>query len=151
MATPLIEVPAGAIDGVNKVFTVSLPYQSGTTAVFLNGVLQRIDFDDGWVETSPATGAVTLNEAPVLLDTVQVYYVPGTGTGAGTEEVVEGLTGTLVTTGDLLGSILASGDLQGTITDRSDVLAGAITAEQPLLGVVADVDNLTGSVEVDCG
>jgi len=64
MSNPRFEVPSGVIDGVNVTFTVSRPYRPGTTAVFLNGLLMERSLDDGWAETSPATGVVTLTEPP---------------------------------------------------------------------------------------
>jgi hypothetical protein len=79
MPSPRFEVPSGAIDGVNKVFTLSMPYRSGTTAVFLNGLLQERNLDDGWVETSPDTGVVTLKEAPRGSghgpDVIQIFFI----------------------------------------------------------------------------
>jgi len=73
---PKIEVPSGVIDGVNTLFITSEPYVAGQLYVFLNGLLQRRDYDDGWIETNPATGAVTLKEAPQTTDVLQVYYIP---------------------------------------------------------------------------
>ncbi len=64
MASPRFEVLSGTIDGANTVFTVSIPYKPDSSAVFINGALMRIDLDDGWTESDPAAGEVTLNEAP---------------------------------------------------------------------------------------
>jgi hypothetical protein len=75
MATPHFEVPAGDVDGVNTVFTVAAPYRPGSTALFLNGQLKRADYDDGWTESNPETGEVTLAEAPLTDDVVQVFYL----------------------------------------------------------------------------
>lgn len=76
MQLPKIEVPSGVIDGVNTLFITSEPYVPGQLYVFLNGLLQRRDYDDGWIETNPATGAVTLKEAPQTTDVLQIYYIP---------------------------------------------------------------------------
>lgn len=79
MATPRFEIPAGVIDDVNTVFTVGSPYLAGSVAVFLNGQLLTQVLDDGWTETDPATGVVTLNEAPRVTnippDVVQIFYL----------------------------------------------------------------------------
>lgn len=74
MPQPRFEVALGTIDGINKVFTVSVAYAPNTTAVFVNGALYRKDWDNGWYETDPATGTVTLKEAPLLGDTVQIFF-----------------------------------------------------------------------------
>lgn len=63
----------GAINGVNKDFTLAIPYKAGTLRVWINGVLVRDDDDDGWVETSSI--AFQLKEAPLTDDRVQVYRV----------------------------------------------------------------------------
>ena len=66
------------MNGVNKVFTLSMPYGPGTTAVFLNGLLQERSLDDGWVETDPDAGIVTLKEAPRssgMPDVIQIFFI----------------------------------------------------------------------------
>jgi len=75
VGTPRFEVAAGVIDGVNTVFTVSGAYTPDTTAVFLNGIAQVMGYDDGWFETTYTTGVITLKEAPIPGDVVQVFYI----------------------------------------------------------------------------
>lgn len=75
LGTPRFEVASGVVDGTNVVFTVSGPYTPDTTAVFLNGVAQIMSFNDGWFETSPTTGVVTMKEAPLVGDIVKVFYI----------------------------------------------------------------------------
>lgn len=64
---------------MNLVFTLSMPYGPGSTAVFLNGMLQERSLVDGWVETDPDTGVITLKEAPrssgPCPDVLQVFYI----------------------------------------------------------------------------
>jgi hypothetical protein len=91
---PRLETPIGAIDGVNRVFTVSEAYTPGSTNVFLNGQLKRADFGDGWAELSPAAGTVELAEAPLVGDVVQVYFLDTTSPGVETQ--IEELEGVLV-------------------------------------------------------
>lgn len=78
MARPRFEAATGAIDGVNKIFLVTKPYDPGSLAVFLNGQLKRRDFNDGWEETSPTTGVFTMKEAPLPDDVVQAFYLDST-------------------------------------------------------------------------
>lgn len=68
-------VLSGAINGVNKVFTVSLgSYVSGALQVYLNGQLQTQGTGEDWVETSPAAGTFTVDVAPVAGDIITVFY-----------------------------------------------------------------------------
>lgn len=74
MPTPHFEVPIGAINGSNLVFTLSQGFQPSTTAVFVNGVLMRRDLDDGWIETDSVHGVVTFKIAPAVGDVVQIFF-----------------------------------------------------------------------------
>lgn len=49
------EKPIGAIDGVNRDFTVAYDYEPGTLRMWQNGLLVRQADDDGWDETSSNT------------------------------------------------------------------------------------------------
>lgn len=111
MTTPRFEVPSGLIDGANMVFTVSNPYQAGSTAVFINGALMRIDLTDGWTESNPAGGEVTLNEAPRVgpsgsgdPDVIQVFYLD-TSPAVIDLEVCERICGTLVASEEICGRL----------------------------------------------
>lgn len=115
MGDPHIEVPAGAVDGFNQIFTLLLPYAPGTTAVFLNGVLQRQNFVDGWVETSPLLGIVTLNIAPEVGDTVQVYFIDGLAPTNQVCEVVSALFGKINSSIPLVGVLSTSQTLHGLL------------------------------------
>lgn len=70
-----LEIPTGAINGVNRVFTVSRSYITQSVAVYFSGTLHRADNTDGWVETSPLLGTITLNEAPLIGDDIQVLFL----------------------------------------------------------------------------
>lgn len=74
MALPRFETLVGAIDGVNVTYLTSVPYRATTVAVFLNGQLKVRTFTDGFAETSPGGGVITMNEAPRTGDVVQAYY-----------------------------------------------------------------------------
>jgi hypothetical protein len=74
MTFPLFEVPAGAVDGSNRIFYVSVDYKPGTPRVWLNGLLLVKYGEDGWTEMGGRK--LQLHEAPRLGDTVQVFYTP---------------------------------------------------------------------------
>lgn len=67
------EVPSGAIDGVNLVFGTALPFRSGTTRLYLNGVRQRLgptfDYTEG-----PGPQTLTQTLAPRSGDHLLVDY-----------------------------------------------------------------------------
>lgn len=69
------EVPFGAVDGSNQVFTVSRDYQIGSVMVELNGQLKVAANDDGWVELGGRD--VQMKIPPKTGDVVQIYYLFG--------------------------------------------------------------------------
>lgn len=73
-AQPRFEVPAGIINGSNRVFYTSVVYRPGSVMVFLNGQLKADLLDDGWFELG--TNKVRLKEAPRTEDVLQFYYIP---------------------------------------------------------------------------
>jgi len=74
--TPTYGAITGAINGSNKVFTVSAGYYiSGTLMVWLNGVLQfQGTAANEWSETSPAAGTFTFGTAPPTGSGIHVSY-----------------------------------------------------------------------------
>lgn len=67
--TPIDETPAGTVDGVNAVFTLSqAPKGSSHIQVFLNGLK-----DTDYTLNIPAK-TVTFNTAPALGQQVRAYY-----------------------------------------------------------------------------
>jgi len=149
MPVPRFEVPVGVIDGLNTTFTVSRPYQPGTTAVFLNGQLKSQLLDDGWVETSPAGGVVDLKEAPLgspgCEDVVQIFYIDTSP--ALPETVIDTrLEGVIRTKDELSGEITLEVVLSGTIDDTAVELDGAIEGVGLLQGVVQEVEALDGEI-----
>lgn len=73
----VIEVPTGAIDGVNRVFTVSQAYVAGSARHLYNGMPIAPEGEDGLEETSPSLGTVTLKEAPQVNDSIEIMYDDG--------------------------------------------------------------------------
>lgn len=114
MGLPHFEVAAGFIDGVNKTFFTSLPYTPGFTAVWLNGQLKRPDFGDGWTETTPATGRFDLQQAPLVGDVVQVFFVDAIAHTEVCQEVTP-LVGVIEEIDELSGALNEVGILQGTL------------------------------------
>jgi hypothetical protein len=71
------EVPAGTLNGINKVFTTASAYRANLLSVFLNGVRQRRTND--YTETT--NNSFTFVVAPVSGDILSVDYM-GAGFGA---------------------------------------------------------------------
>lgn len=68
------EVPGGAKNGVNLVFTTAFPYRAGTLQVYLNGLLQAPGED--YNETGNQTSfTFILPTVPINTDTLTVNYV----------------------------------------------------------------------------
>lgn len=75
---------AGAVDGVNDVFTVSAGlYLTGKLEVFLNGLIQLQGASDDWQETLPGSGTFTFNTPPATGDIITVVYQTTAGTSTG--------------------------------------------------------------------
>jgi hypothetical protein len=149
MPSPRFEVPVGLVNGVNTVFTVSMPYGPGTTAVFINGMLMERSLDDGWLETSPGTGVVTLKEAPRGIgngpDVIQIFFIDTSPALPETIVVnIKGiirarkvLRGTLRTTQPMTGHVSATPTLIGHLDLRKD-LRGYIKANPPLKATIRE-------------
>jgi hypothetical protein len=151
MPIPRFEVPAGAVNGTNVIFTVSQPYQPGSTAVFNNGLLMEQTLDDGWFETSPATGVVTLKEAPsgtpaAFPDVIQVFYLDTSPALPETE--VTPLFGRLREVDFLDAQIFSLTELPARIEEvaglrgmavPADVLAGKLLGVEAMVGRMAEV------------
>jgi len=152
MPLPHFEVPVGAIDGSNVVFNVSQAYKPGTTAVFLNGLLLRADYPDGWTESDPATGEVTLKEPPrvtkITPDVVQVFYID-TSPAILEAVIVERLRGTLRAVDDLEGRLVPLAPLRASV-DVSGALEGVLAAESALRAELQDHGSLHGRLEEVC-
>jgi hypothetical protein len=80
MANARIVLAQGAIDGVNTVFSTGVPYVPGSTAYILNGrihnqALQRgPDNDYGYIELSPDSGTIQVDNPPLHCDVVQIFF-----------------------------------------------------------------------------
>lgn len=140
MPSPRFEVLAGVIDGVNTVFTSSVAYTPGTSAVFLNGQLKRITYDDGWTETSPPAGTITMMEPPDLLDVVQMFYLdtspPAVVVQAGPEPLsatiqdISSIDATIVDVENLSAEMAASQALDASFEDTSQFDGSMVDVER---------------------
>jgi hypothetical protein len=151
MPIPRYEQLSGTIDGVNLVFTASMAYAAGSTAVFLNGQLILNTFAPGtpWTESNPAIGEITFVGAvhtPRTGDVVQMFFIdtspvlPGEviyGIEGEIEEVVVFCDGTIK---DLQG-------LSGTIRDVTEVVGGTLVEFESMIGTLEAVDELEGQLE----
>jgi hypothetical protein len=120
VSIPRFELAAGVVDGINLIFTTPTAYIAGSVAVFLNGQLKRSDFMDGWTETSPSTGTITLGMPPEPAangnpdDVVQVFYLEA-GVLPLPETEVTPLRGTIRTSQDIFGQLQESEVLRGVL------------------------------------
>lgn len=151
MPVPRFEVPSGAVDGVNTVYTVSVPYQGGSTAVFINGLLMERTLDDGWTETDPGAGTVTLKEAPRSIgacpDVIQVFFLDTSPVLP--ESVVERLRGRLRLVHSLEARLVQVVPFRGVL-EPLEPLMGRVAAVSPIRGVVEDVQPLRGRLKAVC-
>lgn len=75
---------AGAVDGVNKTFTVSQGiFATSKLSVYLNGLIQLQGAGDDWTETNPATGVFDFDVAPLAGDVITVVYQTTASTAGG--------------------------------------------------------------------
>lgn len=65
------EIPAGAKNGTNTVFTLANDFQAGSTAVYRNGIRELLGYS--YAETPP--NQITLSDAPSPTDIVAVDYL----------------------------------------------------------------------------
>ncbi len=76
---------AGAVDGINTTYTVSLgSYPSGKLQVYLNGLIQLQGVSDDWQETTPGSGTFDFNTPPLTNDVITVVYQGSGGTASQT-------------------------------------------------------------------
>ena len=154
MGQPRFEVPSGTIDGVNTIYSVSVPYVAGSTAVWINGILLEQTLLDGWLESNPATGEITLKEAPrgsgTCPDVLQVFFkdtsadLPETVITeiCGTIEMERSLCGFLVQEeGNLIGTI-SDVSISGTLADDEPQICGVLEDSEALIGVIVGLECL---------
>lgn len=65
------ETPAGTFNGINVTFTTALAFQTGTTAVYRNGLREQLGV--GYTESLSST--LTFTTAPLADDVITVDYI----------------------------------------------------------------------------
>ena len=69
----VIEPAVGIPNGSRTIFETSISYIPGSVKVFINGLVMRADYADGWTELGGRK--IQLKEAPQSRDVVQFYYL----------------------------------------------------------------------------
>lgn len=68
-----IETPTGDVDGANRDFVTSVPYQAGQIRVVVNGLVGVAgDAVYGWTEVDDTT--IQMASPPLVGDVVEVFY-----------------------------------------------------------------------------
>lgn len=158
MASPRFEVPSGAIDNVNVTFTLSQSYTPGSVAVFLNGQLKRQDYEDGWIETDPVAGVVTLKEPPRYAsnispaDVVQIFYIDTEPFPPEVETVAEALPGRVEEEIEVAGLLLQDEDLFSPVLEAELAVYGLLSEDDlPIEGELVPEEEIFGLlVAEDC-
>lgn len=65
------EIPGGALNGVNTIFTTANPYVPGSTAVYLNGLREFLG--EGYDEVGP--NSINFTDAPLSADRIRIDYI----------------------------------------------------------------------------
>jgi hypothetical protein len=141
MPVPRFEVAVGTIDGSNLTFAVSVAYQAGSLAVFLNGQLKDRSFMDGWTESSPHLGQFTMAEAPRVGDIVQAFFLDTTPLGP--EAFVSAITGTLLPYGAITGGLQPRMSVYGALIPPA-ALTAMLQPQSSIQGSVTATGSLTG-------
>lgn len=66
------EVPSGSVNGSNATFTLARAYIGGSVEVMINGIAQARTTH--FTETTPASGIITMGDAPLTGDIITVNY-----------------------------------------------------------------------------
>jgi hypothetical protein len=132
-----------------------MPYIANSTAVWINGVLLEQTLLDGWLESNPATGEITLKEAPRSSggcpDVLQVFFKDTSDDApetviteiCGTIESEAGLCGYLVQEeGNLVGTVSSDVFITGTVADTQPQICGVLEDSDGLIGVIVGIECL---------
>ena len=135
-------VMVGQRDGVNLVFNTpgNEAFVPESNVVFVRNIPRVKTNDDGWADTDPTQGIVTLKEAPEKDDSVMMLYA---ASDAAAE--VTTMSGTIDARDDLAGSLIETDVLVGTIA-QAETLSGTLEAQTDLSGVVREIDNIYGTL-----
>jgi len=132
-----VEVPSGAIDGINGAFATSVAYRPGSLAVWLNGQ----ELLGCYTETDPSAGTFTML-APYIpragawgTDTLAVDF-DDPNVGADTVEV------------DRIACVISEPDpIQAVVQDGDFIACVVQNSPDQVLAIVADLDVVAALVE----
>lgn len=149
MANSKIVTAIGNIDGVNVKFSAGEPYTPGLTRYILNGRIHAQNSDDfSFTESNPGAGEITVSEAPVDGDVVQLFIVDLRPVVV---SPVQQLTGTIRAPNKLQGALRPKKppQLQATVSPKK--LQGALRSPKPnqLQGVLQS-KRLVGQLKKVC-
>lgn len=125
------EIPAGTINGTNKVFTTANPYISTGISVYVNGLLQSRE-SGHYVETDPSAGTFTFDEAPIAGDIVSVAYQQAL-TATGNADTLDGYHASTTPMASTIPVVNGDGDLSVPGDMYSN---GSIVSSQYHIGVI---------------
>lgn len=141
-----IEPLVGTVDGVNTVFTTpgGEAYIDGGNVVFLRGLPRVMAWDDGWANTDPANGVVTLKEPPLTGDDVQMLYAVQV---VGVETEVTEISGHIIADDLVDGALGAVEELDGD-TVFIEALDGSLASTSEITGALDATAGISGTIEV---
>jgi len=147
-----IEEAIGTIDGINTTFNVSQPYVANSVSVYINGLLVKETDLDGWIESNPALGEITLSEAPLVGDKVQVFYTffEGSGSSLNVVEQIIDLTGQINNETLLIGSFKKEPELKGDIDAKNLLNCKLDLSEKELKGIIDSGAVIVGEITKEC-
>ena len=133
----VVEIPSGAIDGINAVFTTSVPYQAGSLAVWLNGQESL----GCYTETDPSTGTFTML-AP---------FIPRTGAWGSDSLAVDyndPSTEAEIVEVDRIACVISEPEpIQAVVNDADFIACVVQDSPDQILAAVADLDVVAAVVE----
>lgn len=107
------ETPTGLVNGINTTYSASQAYISGSLILFVNGVAQG----NFVTETSPGTGAFTVDVAPLTGDDLKIQYQVRT-VATGNADTVDGYHANATPTANNIPVLDSNGKLPLGVDER---------------------------------
>jgi hypothetical protein len=142
MANARIVLAQGLIDGVNTIFSTSVPYVAGSTAYILNGRIHNKalargpENDYGYIELSADAGTIQVDIPPETDDVVQIFFWDRLVTPPPPITVLVGT----IPTGPGGGTSSSGRPLQGVIRDPAVTRLSGVLQANKLTGVVRSTE-----------
>lgn len=143
MSIVFFEELDGVKDGSNTVFNTpgNSPYAPGRTMLFWRGMPRAAENTDGYFETDPLTGAITMKQAPLNADIVQLLWLEPT---VQVEVEVTPLAGSVISR-HVVGALVATDQLSGFLVTEQAV--GILLAVDQIAGTVRTIQQIIGTIE----